>query len=396
MYNIYKYKSWMCLNMLKLFISITCLLFAMCLFANDGMGDHPKNNNKFANKLLREEIKQEKNFVISPMSLNMALSLVANGADGQTYNEFNNLLQNGTMNLKEMNIYNRNLLSMSKSLKVKNYNIANSLWIRGDYNKNFYLVAKNYYNADINPLKDANTINNWIKTKTNGKIPSMIDKVNPNDRALIVNAVYFYDNWLNKFPVYKTCEGMPFNKEDGKQIECTMMSDKGDYKVIDYKKGKVLIKRLKGDAAVYFMLPNKGVKLKDYLSSIDFNSLIVSYLEDGELYEISIPKFKMEYSKDYNDTFRSLGLKTAFDPSKANFSKLNKDYYISKILHKATIGIDEDGTEASAATVIQMAGMGAPVPCKEIIFDRPFGFAIVDEIDSVVIFEGAVYEPKLN
>lgn len=381
--------------MFKIILSIVCFMFTIVVFANDGMGDHPKNNNIFANKLLKEEIKAEKNFVISPMSLNMAMSLVSNGACGETYNEFNTLLQNGTMNLKEMNIYNRNLLSMSKSLKVKNYNIANSLWMRGDYNKNFYLVAKNYYNAHVNPLKNATEINNWISKKTNGKINKMVDTIGPNDRALIVNAVYFYDNWLQKFPVFKTVENVPFTMENGKKVDCTMMSDKSDYKVVDYKKGKILIKRLKGNAAVYFMLPNEGVKLKDYLSSIDFNSLIISYLDDGELYEISIPKFKIEYSKNYNDTFKYLGLKTAFDPSLADFNKINKEYYISNILHKATIGIDEDGTEASAGTVIQMAGMGAPVPCKEIIFDRPFGFAIVDEIDSVVIFEGAVYEPKL-
>ncbi|MBQ0104528.1 MAG: hypothetical protein KBT47_00650 [Armatimonadetes bacterium] len=390
-----------------------CLLVPLCLYANDGMGNFPKNNNIFANRLFREENtkKGTENFVISPISLNMAMSLVSNDAKGKTLQEFASLLQNGPFadkfgkydrnfskySQKDMNVYNRGLLANSKILGVNNYKIANGIWLRGNYERNFFLIAKNYYNADVSSLtqNSAKDINDWINRKTEGKITEMVDKIKPNDRAFIVNAVYFYSEWANSFPKYGTAENVPFYLENGEKTSCTMMNDEREYKVLDYKKGKILIKNFKGYASMYFMLPDEGVKLSDYIRTIDFNEVITNDTEGDRLYRIQIPKFKIEYSADMNSTFRKMGLNEAFGP-KADFTGLDRsdNIYISSVIHKATIGVDETGCEASAATVVRMAGKGAPRPAENLFFNRPFAFAIVDELNDIVIFEGCVYKPE--
>ena len=384
--------------MKSILLGFIILIMSAGVFANDGLGDFPKNNNKFSNKLIKEEMKLNdgKNFVISPMSLNMAISFLSNGAKGSTLDEFATLLQNGSFVPKDLNVFNRMILAQSKTLGVEQYNIANCIWVRGDYNRNFYLVAKNYYNADVKKLNNdsAKDINSWINNKTNGKIPQMVDKIDPNEKACLVNAVYFYSNWINKFPLYSTREDAEWFCEDGTKATCTMMHHQGEYKVFDYKGGEILIKPLKGHAAMYFMLPPKDTKLSDYVAQFDFNEIITNDIYDGENYKVWLPRFSVEYSESMIDTFKNLGLKKAFLPKQADFSNLAKgDFYISDILHKATIGVDEKGCEASAATVIHMAGMAAPVPAKEIYFNRPFAFAVVDELDNLVIFEGCVYKP---
>ena len=146
---------------------------------------------------------------------------------------------------------------------------------------------------------------------------------------------------------------------------------------------------------MYFILPPEGVKLSDFVKEIDFYTLITNNTEGDELYRIFVPKFKIEYSQSMNNMFKNLGMKEAFDVEKADFSNLSDEkIFISQILHKATIGVDEKGCEASAATSIAMAGMGAPQPAKELWFNRPFAFALVDQLDDIVIFQGCVYNAQ--
>lgn len=384
----------------KIFMLITILLtFAMSAFASAGSKDYLKNNNDFANKILKEEIKSAngQNVVISPMSLNMALSIVSNGANGKTLTEFGKLLQNGAYDQKELNAYNKDLISNSKQLKVENYSIANSVWIRGNYNKSFVDLCKNYYNADVQTLNtnSAGDINSWVSGKTNGKITQMLDRVNPLDRAYIVNAVYFYAKWEKTFPLFKTSD-RAFNCEDGKIINTKFMQDEGSYNVVKYKNGTILKKPCIGEASMYFMLPDKGVKVADFVKNINFNEIIAKDSSGkDETWKIIVPKFKVECSKDLNNDLKSLGLSSAFDPETADFSKISKDtLYISRVLQKTYIGVDEKGTEAAAATSIGMAGMSMPKPTPEIIFDRPFAFAIVDELNKIVIFTGVIYNPS--
>ena len=383
---------------MKNIIVLLLLICSVGLFANDGMGDIPRNNVKFSNKIFRETVKinDGKNFALSPLSLNMSMSLLSNGAKGETLNEFASVLQNGPYDQKLMNTVNRILLANSKGLKVDKYNIANGIWVRGDFERQFYLIAKNYYNGDVfvlnnNSKKD---INNWVKKKTNGKIDQIVDQISPNDKAVIVNSIYFYSGWTNPFPVNNTESGS-FILENGDYFPCAMMKDKGLYKVFEYNGGKVLIKELKGYAAMYFILPPRGTKLADFVKDIDFYTLITNNTEGDEFYKVTVPKFKIEYSEKMNNIFKNLGMKDAFDLQKANFLGLSKEKtYISSILHKATIGIDEKGCEASAATSVKATAKGIDREEKEISFNRPFAFAIVDQLDDIVIFEGCVYKPE--
>lgn len=390
------------------------LTFLLCLltslsFANDGMGNFPKNTNIFADKLLNQEIGKGENFVISPLSLNMAVSLVSNGAKGDTLQEFAKILQNGpfadtfgkydrnfsSYSQKDMNVFNRNLLANSKRLGAEKYYIANGVWIRSPYTKEFYLTCKNYYNADVKPLNQnsAKDINNFVSEKTHGKIKKMIDRIDPNDRAYLVNSVYFYSAWKKEFSRHDTFLKHPFNRENGKTSQCDYMTDTDCYKVINYKDGQILIKELKGYAAMYFILPPEDAKLADFAQKINFSEIITNDTEGEDIWKITVPRFSMEYEEDFRNVFVRMGMKKAFSPN-ADFSRLDRtdNSYISSVLHKATIGIDEKGCEASAATAVRMMAKSAP-PKKinMIVFNRPFIFAVIDELDNTVIFEGAYF-----
>ena len=350
----------------------------------------------FANRIFKETFKEE-NAVMSPLSLYVALSMASNGAAKETQKEFGELLCGKNYDEKKLNNYNRAIIENAK--KMNSYNIANSLWVReAKTEKAFSKVLADVYKADVDKLTNEVPINNWVKEKTKGKIPSIIERVNPDDLAVIVNAIYFYGSWANPFEKSATRK-RAFHKENGEDIQSDFMFNGDDgYTVFEYKDGKVLRIMCKDSTCMFFFLPPEGVKLADFAKEIDFKDLTDLQVATG-LWKIYVPKFKIESSYDLIPYLQKLGLKRCFNLSTSDLSRLSKDprgVYYSKVIQKATVDLDEKGVEATAATaVIGLAGSAAVPPKFNYLYlDRPFAYVIYNRSNDTVVFTGTVYDPS--
>ena len=348
----------------------------------------------FCNKLFQQTFVKD-NYIFSPLSLYVALSMTSNGARGETLSEFGKLLCGNDFNQEKLNDYNKKLMENSELLD--SYNIANSIWVRDDVEKPFIDVIEKEYKSDVGPLTTPEPINAWANEKTKGKIPFIIDRVEPDDLAILVNAVYFYGKWLDPISEYQISP-FEFNLEDGKKVKTDFMSIPCYWcKVYPYNKGYVLSIIFQNKCSIYMFLPPKGEKLESYVKKIDFSDLSGLEFESGE-WVIKIPKFKIKSESDCIPFLNNLGLNKCFELQKEELDGISKDplgLYIKYILQKATIELNEKGVEATAATGIGVAmGVGGPPPqIKYLTFDRPFAYMIYNDTNATPVFFGAVYNP---
>lgn len=252
-------------------------------------------------------------------------------------------------------------------------------------------------------------MNAWVKNKTNGLIKDLIppNALDPFTRVILANAVYFKGSWLSPFDRKHTTD-KEFHLLDGTDIHLPFMRAFTTYKPIATFDGfKVARIPYKGNGkwpeqsfSMLIFLPDERDGLSKLtlkaISDPTFFSRHVP-LEDVELREFSMPKFKVSCSFIPSDFLPSLGLDIPFDRKVADFSKMvsmsiDDPFFITCIRHKATIEVTEDGTEASAATLIGLSGC-SNVPPKEFLVDRPFMFAIVEDESSAVLFMGHVVNP---
>lgn len=384
--------------------------------------------NSFAMKMNNEIIKTE-NYMFSPLSVKMAMAMTANGADGETQKEIlstlgiDNLDEYNKLAQKLINNYNSNfdyagynaladkvnsgdyddaafdkLREYEKQLRdgeTTVMNIANSIWVNDDYYKNANVKFKtdfentiktNYLGTSeiVNKDNAVETINNWTNNKTNGKIPEII---NDNDfLAALVNAIYFNAKWDKEFSESKTKDGT-FTNANGLEVNVPFMNQISYYN--HYKDSNIQMIKLPylgNKASMYISLDDGDIENYDYY----INKLENTYVD------LSLPKFKIEYSKKINESLNNLGIKTVFDASKADFNNMlenvpvTENVYINQVLHKTYISVDEKGTEAAAVTAVMMAGTGAPVFPEPIKFsaNRPFTFIICDEASGEILFIG--------
>ena len=395
-------------------ILLTLILFVSFLFIGCNTNDYADNSsvktddssvnisyNKiysveltdFTNKLFQDTFKEE-NAVISPLSLYMVLSMVSNGASEETQAEFGKLLCGENYDENKLNLYNKAL--MKNADKMNSYVIANSLWLKEtDTEKAFNDILKKEYKAHVDMLTTPAPINKWVKEKTKGKIPSIIDDVDQDDLAIIINAIYFKGIWDYLFRETNT---ETFYKETGEKVHTDFMEnkDKKGYTVFEYKGGKVLKINCKDKTCMYFFLPPNGTKLVDYAKEIDFNDLKKLRLAYGE-WRIFVPKFKVESTYDLISPLKEMGLNRCFDPFTSNFKRLSKNKLvaISKVIQKATIEVQEKGVEATAATAgVLKEHCIEEVKEHTLWLNRPFAFVIYNTSNDTVVFAGTVYDPS--
>ena len=344
----------------------------------------------FCNKLFQDTFRNE-NYIFSPLSLYVALSMTSNGAKGDTLNEFGKLLCEGDFDKAKLNEYNKKIIENAKLLD--SYNIADSIWERENVEKTFKDIVKKEYDTDVAPLTTAKHINQWVNEKTKGKITNIIDEVNIEDEAIIVNAIYFYGKWLD--PIEKECiKKDVFFLENGKEVNVDFMLIP-DYwtSVMAYKGGYVLSVVFKNNCKIFLFLPPQGEKLKDYVKKIDFKDINSLKSEDGE-WIVKIPKYKISSNLDFSEILKTLGLVKCFYTDSCDLSGICKGVFISGVFQKATIDLNEKGVEATAATAIP-AALGVPVHLpKDLTFNRPFAFMIYNSSNDTPVFFGSVYNPK--
>ena len=347
---------------------------------------------------------EEPNMVISPLSLSMALSMVANGAEGETLSEILTTLGMRS-SLGEINELN-NLLLQSFPIADKKVTVsfANSIWIDNEFPvlDNFVNINKECYKAEVNNVdigteETKNLINKWAEKHTKGLIKDLLHKpLDAGTKLALFNALYFKGKWANKFNKDKTIRA-PFHNADGKETRVRMMCAYSlPLKALeDDGLTAVTLPYGNGSFAMTLVLPAENMTIDECISMLDGKRLSQwhSYNENGSTIEaeVQLPKFEIEYGAELNDHLQAMGIKSAFcaDADCSNLS--NFSLYINKVFQKARIIVDEEGTEAAAVTGVSMDLMSPIGPDnKSFVFDRPFVFYISERSTSSILFMGKV------
>lgn len=357
----------------------------------------------FGFNLIKEISKSEfnNNIIISPLSVSTVLGMALNGAENETYEQMKAILGFSDIEFDDINKSYKSLDSLLKNIDENViFNSANSIWYHNEFSveQNFIEINKKYFNAKVNKIDFSNPlakdiINNWVKEATNSKISKIIDAINSEIIMYLINAIYFKGAWQNQFDKNSTIDDM-FYIDENNSVNCQMMIQKNHFNF--YKDENLeAIELPYGDSAFNMMiiLPSLNKKADDVISemSTDTFDFIKNKFVKKEI-TIMIPKFKLEYTKKLNDALINLGMRDAFMPEKANFSKISKskNLFISEVIHKTFIEVNEEGTEAAAVTPI---GIGVTSVGNYFKVNRPFLFIIYEKNTNTILFIGKVINP---
>ena len=354
----------------------------------------------FSVELFKKSIKDRENSLISPLSVTLALSMTANGAHGETLAQMEQLL-GGSIPLDELNRYLYSYVKELPGNEKAKLNIANSIWFRDDESlsvqPDFLQTNADYYGAaayksafDQNTLRD---INNWAEDKTDGMIDSILYEIDDDAVLYLINAIAFDAEWENVYNLSDVYEA-DFTDINGSIMQTEFMCSE-EYRYLDDGRATGFLKPYaEGQYNFAALLPNEDVAIEDYVATLTGAELIntINDAEDITVFA-SLPKFSYEYAILMNDALESLRIPDAFDGDLADFKKMatstRGNIFIGRVIHKAFISVDELGTKAGAATMVQMECGGMPEG-KTVQLDRPFVYAIVDNTTGLPVFIGTV------
>jgi serpin B len=347
----------------------------------------------------------DSNVFISPVSVSMALGMTLDGARGDTRSAMVGTLGFGAMSQSEINESYRSLIDLLRGLdpKVK-FAIANSIWYRAGEQVRGEFIADNrsYFDAEVSPLdfaapSAASTINGWVKRSTNGRIEKIVPDPIPSDIVMyLINAIYFKGAWSTEFDPKNTRDDS-FTLANGGSAPCSMMNRTGEIRYMENERFQA-VDLPYGDAgySMTVLLPKRGIGADALVADLTGGQWAdwVSRFQETELI-LSMPKFKVEYGRQLNDALKAMGMAVAFDAGGADLSGIGGepgDLYISEVEHRSFIEVNEEGTEASAATSV---GVGRTSAGPGMRVDRPFLFAIRENHTGAILFIGKIARPTL-
>ncbi len=368
-----------------------------------------ESGNEFAFDIFSQVLKsagENGNIMISPLSISYALSMTVNGAIGDTRDAMLEALRLKGITVDAINSSYKNLtkalLSVDKRVLIS---IANSVWIENDFTvkKSFTDILTNYYDADaetfdINDASAPDKINAWIEDNTNGLIKKMIEKINDNTVMMLINAIYFKGKWKSQFDKSKTIE-MLFNKSADNQINVPMMKQKNDFSVYDGN-GFILAEFPygQGNFVMDVILPDEPGGLSNTIASVSDDSFTtwLHQMTKREL-DVSFPRFKYGFKKTLKEVLTDMGMGIAFYEG-ADFSNISDQYdlLINEVTHQSFIETNEEGTEAAAATVVDIRLTSMPPSPMIFRMDHPFIYVIRETTTNSIIFMGRVSDPSAN
>ncbi len=356
----------------------------------------------FSVELLKSTAKSNKNgnILISPLSTANVLGMLANGTKGDTLKEIENVLADG-MSINEYNKYMRGYtfnLTSGENYKFKN---ASAVWFNGlnvkqpflQTNKDYYGISAYRQNFDDKALQD---INNWVNQNTDGTIDKMFDELDPNLKILIINTILFDARW-EKVYSDSDVKDSEFTAIDGNKRAVKLMESTEQYLRCDWGHG--FEKSYAGEKYKFIaVIPyEETVNKEDY----DFNSHLEKLNEESLRKLLSsgsyssrekmyFPKYEYEFETSFVEELKNTGIKNVFDVQKAELSGISDDgLTITEFKQKTYISVNEEGTKASAATFASGA-LGVGSYSREIFFNRPFVYMIVDTTSELPIFMGVV------
>jgi serpin B len=363
-------------------------------------------DQQFAFELFKEvyELSEEDNLMISPLSTSYALGMTYNGAAGDTKEAFRQVFHFGEWTDQEVNESYEDLMSQLVTLDNHvQFSIANSIWYRLGYAvlESFIATNQEYFDAAVEELDFSDPgavdiINHWIEEKTNDKIKDMLDDIPADAVMYLVNAIYFNATWMYRFDPEETHEEN-FILEGGAVHRCDFMQVEGAFNYTS-REDFTAVELPYGDSAfsMVVLLPEPGVStsaLVEEMNSERWDSWFEYSYPTNIL--IELPKFKYGFKSLLNDPLINLGLGIAFSES-ADFSNIKpaSGLFISRVIHQTFIDVKEEGTEAAAATVVEMkdgASGGGPL---QFTADRPFLYVIQENSTGAILFMGKVGKPE--
>lgn len=343
--------------------------------------------------------KDQKSVLVSPLSVTLALSMVANGADGETLKQFESVLGD-KLSINDINNTCKFISDKYENLGGTSESIiANSLWVdpKGQIKDEFIAKGQDVFNAEVRKenLSNPNIVSNlngWVNEKTKTLIPIIIDKPFEDSTVLVlVNAIYLKNTWAREFDANDTYK-REFNHLNGSKESIDFLNHHNrSFSYISGKDVEGVILPYDDEKLGFVVLMPKD--LESYVSNLnvkDWNSLIKGAKTERFL-SLGLPKFEQDWKDSLKEILKQMGLNSAFSPS-ANFSLLGNDqrgYSISDVVHATKIKVNEKGTEAAAVTMVTMDVNSAMEPQgKILVFDHPFIYGIVDLETNFPLFLG--------
>lgn len=348
------------------------------------------------------------NVIISPTSIALALSMLQNGSNGSTREEIAQLLEHQGMSLDDLNAYNRDWVKkLTNNTDGIQLSIGNSVWVDNSIKlqtKFSQSLAEAYQarisNLDFRNPQAAATINEWVSQATRKKITGIVKSPIPNDAVLyLINAIYFKSVWSDAFNKQLTTQ-RPFTDAQGNKNTIATMYRSGDFYYTDNEQAQAIKLPYGKDKrfCMVIILPKNIDEYINKLSNTHWQKLLNSMSsQEGQLW---LPKFKSESDIHLNETLKTLGMKSAFESSLADFSPMvqsNRNLCVSEVKHKTFMEVNEEGTEAAAVTSIGIVATSARIePTKKFSMDvnKPFLLAIVEQESQQILFAGRVNHIK--
>ncbi len=345
------------------------------------------------------------NAFISPTSIAVALAMTANGAEGDTRDAILTALHSQGQSTAAFNAANHALADEIAKTTAIQLSIANAIWLQDGIpiEPAFRQVLQSEYsaeaeNVDFRTPAAADTINAWVAKHTNDRIKKLVENIDPSTITMLTNAIAFKGNWSAQFDAKET-QPHDFTTAAGHTRNVPMMKHYGQYSYASSNGLETIrLPYADGTFAMYVVLPHDAAGMGPFLEQLTFGSFssLISSLRQQKG-TIELPRFTMEYSATLNSVLIKLGMGDAFGSS-ANFRNINKTrpLQISEVRHASFLKVDEEGTEAAAATSVGIraaAVMVAPPPFHMVV-DHPFFIAIRDERDGQVLFTGFIANPE--
>jgi serpin B len=405
-----------------LLVSILLLLFVWgCDFAGEPEGSSSgppprpltqseqtvvEADNRFGLKLLRTTVDAEgepANVFLSPLSVSMALGMPLNGARGETRAAMERTLEKEGLSPTEINDAYRGLIDLLEGLDPKvDVALANSIWYHDSLSVRPAFIDTNttHFDAEVAGLNFSSPnapsrINAWVDEATQGNISSIVpSQIPPAVVMYLINATYFKGQWRTQFDPGKTDDGA-FQRPDGSTVTVPMMERTEDVSPPTLRTDQFTAVDLAYGDSLYSMtvlLPHEETTVGDVVDSLDAETWtrVTEQMHPTELSRLQLPKFTLKYDKKLNRILANLGMGIAFT-EQANFRGIaDTNLAISEVKHKTFLKVNEEGTEASAATSVGIRVTSAP---PSLVVDRPFVVVIRENHSDTILFLGTVTDP---
>lgn len=363
-------------------------------------------SNLFSFDLLRESVSENPdspNVFLSPLSASMALGMTMNGTDGETWAQMRDVLGFERLEEEEINESYRALIDLLLDLDRRvTFGLGNSIWTRDGYPilPDFYDRARTYFDAEVTELdfldpgaKDV--INGWVEDVTAGRITEMIERIPPDAVMFLINAVYFKGSWSSQFDPDNTTTA-PFTLADGGTVSVPLMRQTAEFARFQTATARGVELPYGGGAFTAVAVQPRGDgTLGDLVRGLDrvVWAEWMAQLEDEPAGEVAVllPRFEIEYEQVLDGTLQSLGMTDMFNAELADFSRLVQGggVWVDEVKQKTFLKVDEEGTEAAAATSVRVIESAPP----ELRFDAPFLFAIRERLSGTILFIGVIGDP---